>query len=85
MKRPTQAQPFIVALAAIGFAAGFAAHYIYLNVAFIERLAAETDGFPLWSVWQIPFALPGGVLGAIVGAGIGAVTKSLAAARPRNS
>jgi hypothetical protein len=57
--------------AVVGSVVGFSANYVYLNVALIERLAAEADGYPLWSMSQVPFALPGAIAGALVGAGVG--------------
>lgn len=47
------------------------AMYIYLNTATVEVKAAEADGFPLWSWYEVPFIIPeaavGGTVGAIVG------------------
>jgi len=76
--------PSVALHACIGFVLGFAAEYVYLNLHPIERLAAETDGVPAWSVWQLPFAVPGGLAGAILGAAI-AVLRRMLLARRRNS
>jgi hypothetical protein len=46
--------------------AGFATSYLYLNLDDLEQMAAEADGFPLWSWYQVPFTLPWVVLGALV-------------------
>jgi H+/Cl- antiporter ClcA len=63
--------------AGIGFVAGLSAEYIYLNLHPIERLVAETDGFPAWSLWQLPLALPGGIAGALLGTGAAAALRAL--------
>jgi hypothetical protein len=73
--------PSVALHACIGFVIGFAAEYVYLNLHPIERLAAETDGFPAWSVWQLPFALPGGLAGAVLGAAIAGLRRMLLARR----
>jgi xanthine/uracil permease len=50
----------------IGATIGFVASYLYFNLDDIERMAAEADGFPLWSWYEVPFTLPWVVLGALV-------------------
>ena len=75
--KPTS--PSITLFVALGFAVGFAAEYVYGNLHPIERLAAETAGFPAWSLWQLPFSLPGGIAGALLGAGVAAVLRALRA------
>jgi hypothetical protein len=35
----------------------------------LERMAAEADGMPLWSLHQVPFTVPFALLGAAVGIG----------------
>ena len=77
----TRAMPSVALHACIGFVIGFLAEYIYLNVQPIERLAAETDGFPAWSVWQVPFALPGGIAGAVVVAVIAVLRRRILSAK----
>jgi hypothetical protein len=51
--------------ALIGATIGAVASYVYFNTNALETMAAEADGFPLWSVYEIPFTLPWAVLGAI--------------------
>jgi hypothetical protein len=77
----TRATPSIALHACVGFVVGFLAEYIYLNVHTIERLASETDGFAAWSVFQIPFALPGGIAGAALGAAVAVLRRMLPAKR----
>lgn len=77
----TPANPSVALHACIEFTTGFVAEYLYLNLDFTERLVAETDGFPLWSVWQQPFALPGGLAGAALGAAVAGLRRMLLARR----
>jgi hypothetical protein len=58
------------ALVLFGAVLGGALEYVYLNTATIEVLAANADGVPLWSWWQVPFALPGACAGALVGVAV---------------
>ena len=46
---------------------GAVASFIYFNIDPVERMAAEADGMPFWSVHQLPFTLPWGLAGAAVG------------------
>jgi MYXO-CTERM domain-containing protein len=41
--------------------------FIYLNVDPFERMYAHADGFPRWSLWQLPFTAPEGAAGALLG------------------
>ena len=51
----------------VGGVLGCAAMFVYLNVDPLERMAAAADGFPRWSLWQLPFTAPEAAAGAIVG------------------
>jgi hypothetical protein len=50
----------------VGAVAGFAASYLYTNLDDLERMAAEADGAPLWSWYEVPFTLPWVLLGALL-------------------
>ena len=52
--------------AVVGALLGFVASYLYLNLNWMERIAAETDGYPPWSWYQVPYTLPWAVLGALI-------------------
>ena len=67
-KKPSS--PSTIRYMSVGFAVGFVAEYLFLNLNPIERLAAEAGGFQAWSIWQLPFAVPGGVAGALLGAAV---------------
>jgi H+/Cl- antiporter ClcA len=75
----------IVLCAGIGFAVGMCAEFVYLNLDTIERLAAETDGFGRWSRWQLLFALPGGIAGALLGGSLMFLLHSLDARKRRKN
>jgi hypothetical protein len=51
----------------VGAVAGSATAFVYLNVDPLERMAAAADGFPRWTLWQLPFTIPEAALGAVVG------------------
>lgn len=54
-----------------GFVLGTAAHFIHVNTSWLELMAAEASGFSRWSLWTLPFCLPGGVVGAVLALLIG--------------
>lgn len=51
----------------LGAVCGCAATFIYVNVDPSELMYAQADGFPRWSLWQLPFTVPEGVAGALAG------------------
>jgi hypothetical protein len=61
----------------LGSLAGVGVAWAHINLDPLERMAAEADHFPLWSAWQLPFALPGAFFGAFAGTGIGWVVQTL--------
>jgi len=69
---------------ALGFTLGFAAAYIYVTSDLSDHLAAMTDGAPMLSYWQLRFALPAGLLGALVGAASALVWRNVSTQRTKN-
>jgi hypothetical protein len=66
--RQTMARKRYALGAGVGGLVGCAATFVYLNVDPFERMVAQTDGFPRWSLWHLPFTLPGAAAGALLGA-----------------
>jgi glutamate/tyrosine decarboxylase-like PLP-dependent enzyme len=56
---------------------GCAAMFIYGNLDPLERMAAVADGYPLWSVYQLPFTAPAAFAGAMAGFVIALLTQRL--------
>lgn len=69
----------------VGFVLGAIASYIILNIDPLEREVAKADGIPLWSWYQVPFALPGAVMAGLFGAFAGWAISALAARRRARS
>jgi hypothetical protein len=67
-----------------GAVLGGALEYVYLNTSTIEILAANADGFSLWSWWQAPFTLPGACVGALPGLAVALVVRWRRVAREHN-
>jgi hypothetical protein len=56
---------------------GSLAMFVYGNLDPLERAAAAADGYPLWSLSQLPFTVPFGVAGAVAGFVIALLTQNL--------
>ena len=52
-------------MALLGALFGGASSFVYFNINDVERIAAEADGMPLWSAYQLPFTLPCASVGAL--------------------
>jgi len=63
----TRSRNGYVLAALVGGVTGCAATFIYPNVDPFERIYAHADGFPRWSLWQLPFTAPEGLVGALAG------------------
>ena len=67
----------------VGAIVGGAAWWVFINTNPVDVQAAAVDGFPLWSTYQVPFLLPGVLLGLTIGFGVAsAVTRWRQSARP---
>ena len=52
--------------ALVGGVFGCVCLFIYVNTSDIERMAAEAEHRDLWSLWDLPFALPWAFAGALL-------------------
>jgi H+/Cl- antiporter ClcA len=77
--RSTKSAYAVAALA--GGLLGSAATFVYLNVDPLERMAADADGFPRWSLWQLPFTLPEGLAGGVAGVAFVLCVRSIRSTR----
>ena len=69
MNAPTHKGRFVLA-SLVGALLAFLSAFVYFNMNDLERMAAEADGVPLWSVYQLPFTLPFALAGAALGLGL---------------